>query len=78
MKIQITPTKIVDSKNRSVTYSGGDVYLDLASCQLFKEGTVLAVLDLSSKTKYTTDFAFASVAAVLAAAAGTGGFHVLT
>jgi len=78
MKAQITPTKIVDSKQRSVTYSGGDIYVDLVNCQLYKEGTVLAILDLNTKTKYVTDFAYASVAAVLAAAPGTGSFFVLT
>jgi len=78
MKAQITPTKIVDSKQRSVTYSGGDIYVDLVNCQLYKEGTVLAILDLNTKTKYVTDFAYASVAAVLAAAPGTGGFFALT
>ena len=78
MKAQITPTKIVDSKERSVSFSGGDIYIDLPSCQLYKEGTVLAILDLESKTKYVADFAFASVAAVLAAAPGTGGYFALT
>lgn len=78
MKAQITPTKIIDSNQRSVTYSGGDVYVDLLNCQMYKEGTVLAIYDLSSKTKYVTDFDYTGVAAVLAAAPGTGGFFVLT
>jgi hypothetical protein len=78
MKAQITPTKITDSKNRVVSYSGSDIYLDLVNCQMHKAGTVLEIIDLDSKTKYTTDFAWSSVAAVLAAAPGTGGFFVLT
>jgi hypothetical protein len=78
MKAQITPTKIIDGNQRSVSYSGGDVYVDLVNCQMYKQGTVLAIRDLNSGTTYVTDFAYTSVAAVLAAAAGTGGFFVLT
>ena len=78
MKAKITPTKIIDSKERSVSFSGGDIYIDLANCQLYKEGTVLAILDLTSKTKYVTDFTYSGVDAILAAAAGTGGFFSLT
>jgi hypothetical protein len=80
MRVYITATKIQRDGAQTFTLTGsaGDRHLELADCELFAEGTVLAVLDLRSGTKYTTDFAYASVAAVLTAAAGSGGFFVLT
>lgn len=77
MKAQITCTKIVRNGDQVISVSG-DRYIDLANAELYAKGTVLAILDLSSGTEYVTDFAFASVAAVLAAAPGTGSFFVLT
>jgi hypothetical protein len=78
MRAQITPTKIKRNGSQPITASGSDVYVDLVNCELFKQGTVLAVLDLTTGTEYTTDFAWTSVAAILAAAPGSGSFFVLT
>jgi hypothetical protein len=77
MKAQITPTKIRLNGTQIITPSG-DEFVDLLNCRMCKEGTVLAIQDLTTGTVWTTDFTFSGVAAVLAAAPGTGGFFVLT
>lgn len=78
MKAQITPTSIKRDGENTISYSNGDIWIDLISCEIFKQGTVLAIRDSETKTIYVTDLAYTSVAAILAAAPGTGGFFVLT
>ncbi len=76
MNVQITTTSI--TQKDTTTTAARDMYLVGQELELFARGTVLAVYNPMSKTTYITDFAWSSVAAVLAAAPGTGGFFVLT
>lgn len=76
MNVQITVTSIIHKD--TTTTRTGDMFLVGQELELYAKGTVLAVYNPMSKTTYVTDFAFSGVAAVLAAAAGTGGFFVLT
>lgn len=77
MKAYVTLTDVQNPTNPTLAGTG-DRYLDLYDCELFAKGTVLAIKDNLTGVLYTTDFAWSSVAAVLAAAPGSGGFFVLT
>lgn len=76
MKITITPTQITRGGAQKLTVSG-DRHLEING-ELYAQGTLLAVRNTDNGDIYLTDFTFSGVAAVLAAAPGTGGFFILT
>jgi hypothetical protein len=76
MNVHVTVTSI--KQKDTTTTVARDMYLVGQELELFAQGTVLAICNPMSKTTYITDFAWSSVAAVLAAAPGTGGFFALT
>lgn len=78
MKVLITPTKIKVNGAQTITLPGVDEWLDLYNGRIFREGTVVAIEDMTTGTIWTTDFAYASAAAILAAAPNSGGYHALT
>jgi hypothetical protein len=75
MKVQVTLTQL-KTPNGNFTVAG-DFWLD-GDLELDTTATLLVVRDRRTKIQYITDFASSSVAAILNAAANTGGNFVLT
>jgi hypothetical protein len=79
MRVLVTTTKILKPGGTAGRDQAGDRHIEGSELDLYSgEGALLAILDRRSGTIYQTDFAYAGVAAVLAAAPVTGGHFLLT
>jgi hypothetical protein len=75
MKVKVTLTQI-KTPNGNFTVAG-DYFVE-GDLEIDTTGTLVVVRDRRTKIAYITDFASASVNAVMTAAADTGGNFVLT
>lgn len=79
MRVKVTTTKIIKKGTTIGRDTAGDRFIEGAELDFYSgESANLAVLNKKTGDIYQTDFAFASVDAVLAAAPTTGGHFVLT
>lgn len=76
MKVKVTLTKIKEKGQPDKTVAG-DFFIE-GDLELDTSATLLVVRDRANKIDYITDFASASVNAVMVAAADTGGNFILT
>jgi hypothetical protein len=79
MRVLVTVTKIVKPGTTVGRATTGDRHIEGSELELFSgEGALLAIQNNITGAIYQTDFAYAGVAAVLAAAPTTGGHFLLT
>ena len=79
MTVKVTLTKITKPDKTPGRLTTGDQFLSFPSMRFASgESSNLVVIDDTTGIRYQTDFAFSGVAAVLEAAATTGGTFTLT
>lgn len=79
MTVKVTLTKIIRKDTSAGKNTTGDQFLSFQNMRFFSgQSSNLAIEDVSTGDIYQTDFAYSGVAAVLEAAATTGGTFTLT
>lgn len=78
MRVLVTLTAVKEKRDSMTKTVAHDAYIEGQELIFQPDGTVLQIYNPMSGAIYTTDFAWASVAAVLAAAPVTGGHFLLT
>lgn len=78
MRVLVTLTSVKEDRKSQKKAVAADAYIEGSELIFRANGTVLEIYNPMSGAIYLTDFAWASVAAVLAAAPVTGGHFLLT